>query len=152
MRRGLLSTDIREQLAEVFLATLDEIAEAPHYSGGKPGKPTLDDDTVMSILLEQIDNWHDVPYATIRGMFEALLKVVPMDDVERLVARVSNELVLAEECAAEDAAEEREAIAIEHARKAVNALANEPDMLRHFVAAVRDVAQLLLDEQNAAVQ
>ncbi len=98
----------RAQMTAVFLATLDELAEAPWFVGGKPGEPTLDCDTVLGILLEQIHNWHDVPYEAIRAMFAGLLSRAPLADVERLLASVSGQLATAEECAAEAAREEAE--------------------------------------------
>lgn len=132
----------RAQLIEVFLATLDEIAEAPHFVGGAPGRPTLDCDTVMSSLLEQVANWHEVPYRSVRAMFAALLEGAPMDDVERIVARVNGELESAERCAAEAAKEDREAAALAHAREVVDMLGDDPEKLRHVPARGHRRAQL----------
>lgn len=142
----------RTQLTNLFLATLDEIAEAPHFAGGSPGKPTLDCDTVMSILLEQVDNWHRVPYPAIRAMFEALLGGAPLHDVERLVASVSEQLQCAEQCAAEAAneAEAREAAALLAAQRAVNALASDPETLRLFVGMVPLLGNRALSGEEGA--
>lgn len=140
----------RAQLTELFLATLDEISEAPYYDGGAPGKPTLGSDTVMSILLKQVHNWSDVPYPAIRAMFEALLKNAPVDDVERMVASVSGELACAESCAEEAANEAREAAALAAARTAVDAHAADPETLRLFVAMVPLLGNRVLSGEETA--
>jgi hypothetical protein len=140
----------RSQLIKVFLAALDELAEAPHYVGGAAGKPTLDCDTVLTFLLEQVHNWQDVPYKAIRGMFKALLMDAPIDDVERLFASISDEMMCAERCAAEHKQEEREAVALKAARKAVDAFADDPAMLKEFVTVIPLLAVRVLEDAKAA--
>jgi hypothetical protein len=95
----------RSEMTAAFLATLDELATHPTFSGGTPGRPQLDCDTVMSILLEQVDAWHDIPYPAIRAMFAALLEHLPMDEAERLCAVAGDELEVIERCRAEQEAE-----------------------------------------------
>jgi hypothetical protein len=91
----------RSEMTAAFLATLDELATHPTFSGGTPGRPQLDCDTVMSILLEQVDAWHRVPYQAIRAMFATLLEDVPIGDVERIYAAAADQLETAESAMAE---------------------------------------------------
>jgi hypothetical protein len=95
----------RSEMTAVFLASLDELAAEPTYNGGTPERPSLDCDTVLTVFLEQVHNWSDIPYPAIRAMFAALLEHLPMDEAERLCAVAGDELEVIERCRAEQEAE-----------------------------------------------
>lgn len=87
----------RAEMTAVFLASLDDLATHPYFSGGTPDNPQLDWDT-FDLLLSEVE---DVPYAAYRWFFEGMLASAPLDDVERLMAAVSGQLETAENGRAE---------------------------------------------------
>jgi hypothetical protein len=141
----------RAEMSALFLATLDELAVCPYYDGaGTPEKPRLGGDTIINILLDEIDEWTEVPYRAIRAMFAALLAHLPADDVERMLACISVELKCSEEYTAQAEIEAREDQAINLAHEAVDRVQSDPELMKLWAGFVPRVVQARLEDAAKA--